>query len=658
MIVEIIEKKIKKGTNIEIVNDTLELKHIKEYINEDDLEYVSENIRNLLKINKLNSPNCFDFQRSRTDNEIRVTLYIRLSAEDGDLLDGDVSKSIKNQLLYLLNECKKRGWKVVAIFCEDGFSGGDDNRKEWNKSLKYCECRRTEIYLCKSQSRFSRSMEMIEKYLHNKFVEWNIRFIGLVDCADTSVRANKRTRQVNGLVNEWFLEDLSINFRETVKKKKKNGLYSVSNAPYGYKKDPNDKDHIIIDIEASKIIKRIFDEFIAGKGCYEIAKGLNRDKIDTRIEHMNKNGINIGYSHKLKILNYETEENDTIKIIADKYNVNYETIIKYNNFSNYSIDTKIEDFINIILAKGTKLQFPKKLMWEDGHVRAILRNETYTGYLVLGKHENKSYKDSTKIVIPKEEWIRVPNCQEAIITREQWKLANEILDKNQQKVIEARSMIPNKYVKKVYCMCCGRAFHTGKRNKNNPESYHLNCRTGNKIGFYCDNKRYISSDELDKLLLEEINKQINKYYDFDKIKHNYTKKKFDTEIDKQLKCLNKEKSSIENYIDNKASALNILYEDRSNGIITTEEFIALKNKNTLDVDKCKKEIEDIENKIFELEKKKKEETNHEELFSKYQEITEINTTILDQFVDKILVNKYDEETNSREIKIVWNLKQE
>ena len=658
MIVKVIEKKIKKDTNIEIVNDTLELKHIKEYINEDDLEYVSQNIRNLLKINKINSPNCFDFQKVRTDNSIRVILYIRLSEEDGDLLEGDVSKSIKNQLLYLLNECKKRGWKVVAIFCEDGISGGDDSRPEWNKSLKYCECRRTEIVLCKSQSRFSRSMEMIEKYLHNKFMEWNIRFVGLVDNADTSVKGNKRARQVNGLVNEWNLEDQSINVRKTVKGKKENGLYCVSNSPYGYKKDPKDKEHFIIDIEASKVIKRIFKEFLGGKGCYEIAKGLNKDKVPTRIEHMNRNGINIGYSHKQKILNYKTEENDTIRIIAEKYNANYEDIIKNNNFSNYSLDTKIENFINEKLDKGITLKIPKKLMWEDGHIRAILKNETYTGYLALGKHKNKSYKDRTKVVIPKEEWIRVPNCQEAIITREQWKLANEKLKQNQQKVISTRSNIPNRYVKKVYCSCCGRAFHTGKRNKNKPKEYHLNCRTGNKIGFYCDNKRYIDSEELDKLLLEEINKQIKKYYDFDKIEQSYNNKKFDSKIDKELKALNDNKANIEYLISNKANALNILYEDRSNGIITTEEFITLKNKNTLDVEECKKEINNIENKIFELEKKKKEEISHEELFAKYQEITEINRTIIEQFVDKIYVGKYDEETNLREIKIKWNLKEE
>ena len=607
----------------------------------------------------MNSPNCFDFQKVRTDNNIRVILYIRLSEEDGDLLEGDVSKSIKNQLLYLLNECQKRGWKVVAIFCEDGISGGDDHRPEWNKSLKYCECKRTDIVLCKSQSRFSRSMEMIEKYLHNVFIEWNIRFVGLVDNADTSVIGNKRTRQINGLVNEWNLEDQSINVRKTVKSKKENGLYCVSNSPYGYKKDPKDKEHFIIDIEASKIIKRIFEEFLEGKGCCEIAKGLNKDKIPTRIEHMNKNGINIGYSHKQKILKYETEENDTIKIIAEKYNTNYEEIIKCNNFSDYSLDTKIEEFVNKKLEKGIILNFPKKLMWDDNHIRAILKNETYTGYLALGKHRNKSYKDKTKIVIPKEEWIRVPNCQEVIITRKQWELANEKLAQNQQKFIEQKKTIPNKYVKKVYCLCCGRAFQKSAEIKNDKNNYYLRCKAvrSNDTGAFCDNRKTLKRSELDQILLEKINEQIKKYYDLSKVEKNYYENKVNDDVSKEIEMLNSEKNEIQTTIYKKTNILSLLYEDRTNGVITADEFIMIKNKNNIDIENLKDRLLKIDNKIFQLEQIKSKELRNKELFTKYKKVKKIDRTIINEFIDKIYVGIYDKETEQREIKIVWNIKE-
>ena len=265
--------------------NSLELKKIKELIDIESLEYISDNVKNILKITKENSEKCFKVETklSKIRNVYRVILYIRLSEEDGDLIDGDVSKSIRNQLLLLLDECKKKNWKVVGIFCEEDISGADDNRPEWKKSLKFCECNRTDIMLCKSQSRFSRSMEMIEKYLHKEFVQWGIRFVGIVDSTDTSVQGNKKARQINGLVNEWQVEDQSINTREILKNKKSLGLYATAWTPYGYIKNPNDKYQLIVDEEAALVVKRIFEEYMNGIGCAKIAEKLNQDRVPTTL---------------------------------------------------------------------------------------------------------------------------------------------------------------------------------------------------------------------------------------------------------------------------------------------------------------------------------------------------------------------------------------
>jgi len=289
MILNVYREGVDKSSNVlkDIdENDSVEIQRIKELLNAFELEYISNNLRYILGIKKENSLDCFEkrvneYRVIDGDKKFRVILYIRLSVEDGDIIDGDVSKSIRNQLLYLLTECKSRNWEVVAIFCEEGISGADDNRPEWLKALKYCECGNTEIFLCKSQSRFSRSMEMIEKYLHKDFVLWNIRFVGLVDNTDTDVQGNKKTRQINGLVNEWQVEDQSINTRKILKNKKTNGLYTGSFAPYGYKKDPKDKYRLIIDEPASKVVKEIFSMYAAGSGYYLICKKLNEEKVPT-----------------------------------------------------------------------------------------------------------------------------------------------------------------------------------------------------------------------------------------------------------------------------------------------------------------------------------------------------------------------------------------
>ena len=182
--------KIKINNNANEKNiDKVQLKRIKELLDESQLRYVSANVRHLLGLTKQDDPECFMKSKDKTarravqvGEKFRVILYIRLSQEDGDLEDGDVSGSIKNQLLYLLDECAKReNWTVVGIFCEEDISGVDDNRPEWLKSIRFAEIGNTEIVLCKSQSRFTRSLEMVEKYLHKCFPEWNVRFLGLVD---------------------------------------------------------------------------------------------------------------------------------------------------------------------------------------------------------------------------------------------------------------------------------------------------------------------------------------------------------------------------------------------------------------------------------------------------------------------------------------------
>jgi hypothetical protein len=121
--------------------EDIEVQRIKSHLDVTYLKYVSDNVRFLLKLNKVNDTKCFERSDSsyrviEHADKFRVILYIRLSVEDGDVINGDVSKSIRNQLLILLDECEKRNWIVVGIFCEEGISGTDDSRPEWKKCLK------------------------------------------------------------------------------------------------------------------------------------------------------------------------------------------------------------------------------------------------------------------------------------------------------------------------------------------------------------------------------------------------------------------------------------------------------------------------------------------------------------------------------------------
>ena len=128
----------------------------------------------------------------------KVGVYCRLSDEDRDKLNkNDDSDSIVNQRSMCLKFANQNGWNVVDIYSDDDFSGAGVDRPDFNRLLKDCENGKINLVLCKSQSRFSRDMEVIERYLHNKFIEWGVRFVSIVDNADTSIESNKKSRQIN-----------------------------------------------------------------------------------------------------------------------------------------------------------------------------------------------------------------------------------------------------------------------------------------------------------------------------------------------------------------------------------------------------------------------------------------------------------------------------
>jgi DNA invertase Pin-like site-specific DNA recombinase len=125
----------------------------------------------------------------------------------------------------------EKGWQVYKIYCDEEYSGADRNRPDWNEMIRDCADGKIDIVLCKTQSRSAVIWKMIERYIHGKFLEWNVRFVSIVDHADTAVEGNKKARQINGLINEWYLEDLSDNIRRTLTHKKRNGQWTGAFAP-------------------------------------------------------------------------------------------------------------------------------------------------------------------------------------------------------------------------------------------------------------------------------------------------------------------------------------------------------------------------------------------------------------------------------------------
>ncbi len=215
-----------------------------------------------------------------------------------------------------------------------------------------------QIVLCKSQSRFTRDMELVEKYIHGLFPIWGIRFIAVADNADTEVKGNKKARQINGLVNEWYLEDLSENVRMVFDLKRREGKYIGGFPIYGYRKDPADKNHIIPDPEAAEVVRQIYRWSMEGHGRQNIAYLLNQQGIPNPTRYKAERGWTC--NHPIK-----------------------------NDFG----------------------------LWNKVTVGRILTNEMYAGVMIQGRRRKVSYKSKVIIDTPEDQWYRVEGTHEAIIDR-------------------------------------------------------------------------------------------------------------------------------------------------------------------------------------------------------------------------------------------------
>ena len=191
------------------------------------------------------------------------------------------------------------------------------------------------------------------------------------------------------------------------------------------------------------------------------------------------------------------------------------------------------------------------------------------------------------------------------------------------------------------------------RKKNSAKHEYLVC-SNNRDGYDdCINKASIRYDLLADLVLEAINKKIKKFYDKEKLNELDSKKKT-SRFSGKINSLEKQRADIEKQISKTRNYLKSLYEDKVNGVITTEQFkdlIADYNKNE---DMYSNQLNEINNEIAYYQMKEESSKNNEKIFSKYQELKELNRVIVDEFIDKIYIGKLNEETNSRDIQIKWN----
>lgn len=520
---------------------------------------------------------------------MKAAIYCRLSKEDEDKI-GE-SESIQNQKSMLLQYAIEKGFDIYQIYSDEDYSGIDRNRPAFNSMLQAASEHQFDVVLAKTQSRFTRDMELVEKYLHGKFIEWGIRFIAVVDHVDTNDTANKKSRQINGLINEWYLEDLSTNVRSVLDHKRKEGLFIGSFALYGYCKDPEAKGKLVVDPEAAEIVKRIFSMALSGIGAHKIARILNDEKVQSPTAYKQMNGIH------------------------------YHIAAKNRNIG----------------------------LWSSPTVYQMLHNQTYAGNLVQGRHKKISYKTEKTMWLPKSQWIVVENTHEPIIDMETFETVQMMMKERTRS--GAKGEI-HPLAKKIVCGCCGSFMEqTGRQPRaDGTKIRYVRCRMHQRAPEQCGNKTCTNLTDLQNVVLQRIRAYVSDWFDPEKVKL----PEQDDPVRQRNQAMREELRKLRGDVERRRKAMQELYLDKVSGLIDSAQFFEMNKSFLNEVSSAEARIEKLESELEQQKEESATIQTQMQRVRKLAQVSHLTRELAVLLVDRVVVGPKDARTGEQKITIEWN----
>lgn len=488
--------------------------------------------------------------------------------------DGDKpeSNSINNQRKLIYEYLHNNNFNDMREYIDDGATGTNFNRKGFKQLLEDIENRKINTVITKDLSRIGRNYVKTGYYVEDYFVSKGIRYISILDNIDTySDVIGNDLLPFRAILNDMYSKDISLKQKSSLKERKRRGRYIACYAPYGYKKNSNIVGKLDIDEDASKIVKRIFSLFLDGNGTTSIARILTEENIPTPAMHLNMN--------------------------ADKNSIYY-------------------------------------TVWKTNTIRRMLRNETYLGYMIQNKEKTISHKNPKRVFLDKEDYIIVPNHHEALVSKEDFKKVQEILDKNKKTHFNKKDKTLLHEL--LYCEECKKRL----ARKDNKDVIYYYCATRTRFHL-CDNKNYLPYTEIENRIFEYITKFLKKYSNKEVLKQAYIS--HFNENKTNIKEYNNEISGYSKELVKINNKLDLLYNDKLNNVISTDMYKKYSNQLKADRKNINNEIEKI-NKLINNEEKiieelKKNEKKIDSLISKFYNLKSINEDVIREFIEKISIDK-------------------
>lgn len=518
-------------------------------------------------------------KRAKLNNDKITALYCRLSKDDGTNIE---SMSISTQKTMLKDYAKNNGFMNCRFYVDDGYSGTNYDRPAFKRLIEDIQEGEVSTLITKDLSRLGRNYLETGTYIEVFFPNHNVRYIAVNDGVDSIDNAQMDITPFRNIINEMYAKDTSRKIKSALHARRMQGKYMATTAPFGYKKDERDHNHLVIDEVTAPVVELIFSIAEEGVGLHTICNRLRKAKI-------------------LKPSFYKAEL-----------------------FERFMDNEKMYD-------------------WDTAYVSKILHNPVYAGNLTVAERPTKTMRSKKRQYIPFAEREVIYGTHEPIIEQSRWDTVQKILEGRPPVIGESASGYDNIFRGIIKCADCGSAMLAKveqKRKRNNVLDKTFYCCTKyRKYGKAGCSSHTIEARTVHEVVLADIQKHAGQALTDRKAMVTEIAERLNLQLSADREQQKKELRQCKQRVSEIENLYAKLYEDLTRELITEKRFQMLSARYD-------SEQEELTAKIKELEKSAiadKEQLSSIEQFAEqisgYAGIMELNYKIINQLIEKILVSE-------------------
>ena len=505
-------------------------------------------------------------------------LYARISVETERKREAD---TIGNQLQLLKDYVSEHSdLTVFDIYSDDDISGTDFIRPEFSRMMNDLRDGKIDCIIVKDLSRLGRNYLESGEYIEMVFPFFRCRFISVTDRFDTKYQQADISVQLKNMANEIYAKDISRKICSTMRTIQDQGKFAGSRAPYGYRLDPADKHHLIIDEETAPIVKQLFELLAEGNTVHFVATTMNANGIPSPGRLLYERGI-----------------------------------ASTDHFKNSK--------------------------WYMQTVRRILQDEIYLGWMVSGKFRSTYHSTGKKgsQPVPREEWIVTKGTHEPIVTEELFNKVQEYFvrmkeEHGQTAVYNSKSKKASIFKGHLRCGECGQAmFLRNKHSHGKVTAWYYCALHENYNSSYCV-KKAVKKQDVEDIALKLIRTQIKLFTDaremiiaLNKKESSKTKHRIYSDQIRNVK------KKIEKYMSLKAS----LYEDFANGVLSQSDYISMGQEYAQKADELRIFLAELEKEAQKYSQTYAMNGSWAQIIEQYQNAETLTEEMIDAFIDEMIL---------------------